>query len=600
MSSLKRLLVPICAVLLAAAPLAAQETDPSTPRGTMESGADLSTPRATMATFLAALNPPPGTEINVERAVRCMDLSALDRFTREDPTAVRELALNLKDILDHTRLIKLTDIPDYPEGPPWVFTRYNAGAVAIESDEEGRWRFSAATVAAIDEILPEARQNPRFAGRRVIPFSVSPAKWLRSLMPDTLLHTAFLLEHWQWLGLLALCMLGILVERIVNALIPAWVQRSLRRREMDVDDQTAKVGLRPFGILAMALAWWLFLDWLGLPSSVRLVLVVVVRFLAAAAGVWAAYRLVDVVSAMLARKAKATETKFDDLLVPLFRKSLKIFVTVVGLVFLASVLHLNVTSLLAGLGLGGLAFALAAQDTVKNLFGSLTVIFDRPFAVGDWVKVGSSEGTVEEVGFRSTRIRTFYNSLITIPNGNLISAVTDNMGSRRYRRVKTMLSLTYDTPPEKIDAFCEGVRELIRRHPYTRKDYFHVYLNAFSASSLDVLLYAFFEAKDWSIELREKHRLFNDIIRLAARLGVEFAFPTQTLFVNPEAGTGEPPDYPSERGVKDAVADGRREAREIVAGTLGEPARHPPPVVFGLSEREQRGDEDGDGGDGGE
>jgi len=586
----KRLLLPVFAVLLLAGPLAAQE---------MGSGVDRSTPRATMATFLTALNPPAGTEINVGRAVECMDLSALDSFSREDPTATRDLALHLKEIIDHTRLVKFTDIPDYDQGPPWVFTRYPSGVVSIEMTGEGQWVFSEATVAAIDAILPEARRNPRYAGNRVIPFSVSPSAWLRSLMPDVLRRTGFLLEHWQWLALLALCMLGIVIERIVNALIPAWVQRSLRRRAIDVDDTTAKVGLRPFGILAMALVWWLFLDWLGLPANVRLVLVVVVRFLAASAGVWAAYRLVDVLSEMLARKAKTTETKFDDLLVPLFRKSLKIFITVVGFVFLASVMHINITSLLAGLGLGGLAFALAAKDTVNNLFGSLTVIFDRPFAVGDWVRVGSSEGTVEEVGFRSTRVRTFYNSLITIPNGNLISAIVDNMGSRRYRRVKTMLSLTYDTPPEKIDAFCEGVRELIRRHPYTRKDYFHVYLNAFSASSLDVLLYAFFEAKDWSIELREKHRLFNDIIRLAARLGVEFAFPTQTLFVNPDAGTGEPPDYPTDSGVTEAVTDGRRQAREIVKGTLGEPARRPPPVVFGLSEREQRGDADADGdGDG--
>ena len=580
---MKRLLFPVVAILLAAGPLAAQE---------MQDGIDVSSPRATMTTFYTALNMPAGTEISVTRAVECMDLSALDAFTREDPAAVRDLALHLKEIIDHTGHVKFTDLPDHGSGPPWVFARYRAGVVSIERVEEGRWQFSAATIAAIDGMLPEALRNPRFAGLSVIPFSVSPSAWLRSMMPDTLRQTGFLLEHWQWLGLLALCILGIFLERIVNALIPAWVQRSLRRRAMDVDETTAKVGLRPFGILAMALVWWLFLDWLGLPANVRLVLVVVVRFLAAATGVWAAYRLVDILSEMLARKAQSTETKFDDLLVPLVRKSLKIFVTVVGFVFLASVMHINITSLLAGLGLGGLAFALAAKDTVNNLFGSLTVIFDRPFAVGDWIVVSGAEGTVEEVGFRSTRIRTFYNSLITLPNGNLISAVVDNMGSRRYRRVTATLSLTYDTPPEKIDAFCEGVRELICRHPYTRKDYYHVYLNAFSASSLDVMLYAFFEAKDWSIELREKHRLFNDIIRLAARLGVEFAFPTQTLFINPEAGNDEPE-------VPDAVTDGRREAREIVKGTLGDPARRPPPVVFGLSEREQRGDADDDG-DGGE
>ncbi|MEN8151523.1 MAG: mechanosensitive ion channel domain-containing protein, partial [Planctomycetota bacterium] len=412
---------------------------------------DLSSPRATMETFLSALDPAGEEKIDVDRAVACLDLSELDAFTRKDPTATNDLALHLQEIIVITRRLELSDIPDEREGPPWVFARYDAGTVVIERGETGEWRFTADTVAAVDEILSEARRNSRFADRRVVPFSISPAGWLRSRMPDSLRRTGFLLEHWQWIALLALCFLGILAERIVNALIPSWVRRSLRRREIEVDKETAKVGFRPFGILAMALAWWLLLDWLGLPTRIRLILVVVVRFLAAAAGVWAAYRLVDVISEMLARKARATEAKFDDLLVPLFRKSMKIFVTVVGVVFLASVMHINVTSLLAGLGLGGLAFALAAQDTVKNLFGSLTVIFDRPFAVGDWVRIGGEEGTVVEVGFRSTRVRTFYNSLITIPNGNLISATVDNMGARRYRRVKTMLSLTYSTPPEKID-----------------------------------------------------------------------------------------------------------------------------------------------------
>jgi len=573
-------------LLLTILPLATAEAGPE---------ADLSSPRATMETFLSALHPPGDGKVDVERAVDCMDLSALDAFTRKDPTATRDLALHLGEIIDHSRLMNLPDVPDGREGPPYVFARYHAGPVVIERSETGEWRFAASTVAAIDEILPEARRNPLYARHGVVPFSVSPAEGLHSLMPDALRRTGFLLEHWQWIALLALCILGILAERIVNAVIPAWVRRSLRRREIEVDRETTRTGFRPFGILSMALVWWLFLDWLGLPAQVRLVLVVVVRFVAAAAGVWAAYRLVDVISEMLSRRARATESKFDDLLVPLFRKSLKIFVTVVGIVFLASVMHINVTSLLAGLGLGGLAFALAAQDAVKNLFGSLTVIFDRPFEVGDWVKIGGEEGTVTEVGFRSTRVRTFYNSLITIPNGNLITAVVDNMGARRYRRVRTMLSLNCETPPEKIDSFCEGVREIIRRHPFTRKDYYHVYLNAFSESSLDVLLYAFFEVEDWSIELREKHRLFNDIIRLAGRLGVQFALPTQTLFVNRAPDALDPRDYPTEDEVSQAEAAGRTEAREIVKGTLGDPVRRPPPVVFGLSERVQRGEEDDDG-----
>ena len=121
--------------------------------------------------------------------------------------------------------------------------------------------------------------------------------------------------------------------------------------------------------------------------------------------------------------------------------------------------------------------------------------------------------------------------MITVPNSRFISAHVDNWGARRYRRIKTMVSLTYDTPPLKIEAFCEAVRELIRKHPYTRKDYYHVYLNALGAASLDVLLYCFVQTPDWSTELREKHRLYLDILRVAEGLGIEIAFPTQTIHV---------------------------------------------------------------------
>jgi len=135
---------------------------------------------------------------------------------------------------------------------------------------------------------------------------------------------------------------------------------------------------------------------------------------------------------------------------------------------------------------------------------------------------------------------TFHNSVITIPNSKMVNTQVDNYGVRQYRRAKIMLSITYSTPPEKIDAFCEGIRELIRLHPYTRKDYYHVYFNKFGASSLDILLYLFFEVPDWSTELRERHRLFVDILRLADRIGVEFAFPTQTLWLE-RTGKAAPP-----------------------------------------------------------
>ncbi|MCW8848125.1 MAG: mechanosensitive ion channel family protein, partial [Sedimenticola sp.] len=285
---------------------------------------------------------------------------------------------------------------------------------------------------------------------------------------------------------------------------------------------------------------------------------------------------VDIIAVYLMRRALATENKLDDALVPLIPKTLKIFITVIGFVFIADNINVDISSLLAGLGLGGLAFALAAKDMVQNLFGSVTVLMDRTFSVGDWVVVGSVEGSVESIGFRSTRIRTFYNSVVTVPNSKFITADVDNMGERRFRRLSCKLSLTYDTPPDRIEAFCEGVRELIRRHPYMRKDYYQVYLNEFAASSLNVLLYVFWETPEWNTELRERHRFLLDILRLAKRLGVEFAFPTQTLYMRSEAYEGVDSESLEQ---KQAFDLGRQEAIAIVSETTGLGVK-PDPVVF--------------------
>ena len=335
----------------------------------------------------------------------------------------------------------------------------------------------------------------------------------------------------------------------------------------------------------MAGIWWLGLAQLLLNETAMLVLLVAVKFLASLATVWGAYRLVDLVGAYMRDRAKGTAGTLDDALVPLITKTLKIFITVAGFVFIATNLNLDVTGLLAGLGLGGLAFALAAKDMVQNLFGSVTVLLDRTFSVGDWIVVEGTEGTVESIGFRSTRVRTFYNSLVTLPNSIFITASVDNMGQRRFRRMKCTLGLTYDTPPDRIEAFCEGLRELVRLHPYMRKDYFHIYFNEFSATSLDILVYEFWETPDWSTELRERHRFLLDTLRLAKRVGVEFAFPTQTIYWKEMTADDRPPA--AEMSQEDSFGMARGKARDVVRDTTGigirpKPVRiTPPPPDYG-------------------
>ncbi len=485
-------------------------------------------------------------------------------------------------------------------------------------------RFGALALALIVAVAPgvsTAEEQPDAAApttAEVQPAApASPlADWLRNRFPESFTRRAFLLENWQWLGLLIVVMIGVIVERLLTVFVGLWIRRLTRRDENEKEktDQE-KVDLarqrqvhrgftRPLGLMAMAFVWLALLPGLDLPQVAAAPLLFASRLIAAAGGLWAAYRLVDLIGAYMVQVAARTESRFDDILVPMVQRSLKIVVLAVGVIFILDNLDVDIWGLLAGLGIGGIAVALAAKDTVENLFGSVTVLTDRPFQIGDWVKIGDVEGTVEELGFRSTRIRTFYNSLVTVPNAKMTTAVIDNMGRRRYRRVKCSLGIEYDTPPETIDAFCEGIRELIRVHPYTRKDYYMVYLHEFAESSLNILLYAFHEVPDWGTELRERHRLFADIIRLANRLGVNFAFPTQTLHLAslpggapasglPEAlgGSAEklPPRLPDAAQeqreqrkptdppatVDDAVSLGRKLARDVAKENWGESRQKP-------------------------
>ncbi len=535
----------------------------------------LRSPRATLATFLHAMNDiKRGKPERIDDAVSTLDLTDINTLVRRERG--RDLAWMLLEVLDRTRLIDLQRVPDRTTGKPYLFHRYKSGAVTIARLQDGRWLFDRATIESLPQIMDELSDRGLVAGvkdsKAFLPWYIR----LRQQMPSELRGKVLTLENWQWLGLLLVIMVGVVADRLLALLlrlvIHHWKNRTVHDEYRQVDDNV----LRPLGLMAMAVIWWVGLNMLGLPESALLILLVAVKFMASISGVWAAYRLVDLVTAKLLRRAELTEGKLDDALVPLIPKTLKIFVTVAGFVFIANNLNLDVTSLLAGLGLGGLAFALAAKDMVQNLFGSITVLMDRTFFVGDWIIVGDVEGSVEHIGFRSTRIRTFYNSLVTVPNSRFITASVDNMGARRYRRLSCKLSLTYDTPPDRIEAFCEGVRELVRQHPYMRKDYYQVYLNELAASSLDVLLYVFWATPDWNTELRERHRLLLDILRLARRLGVEFAFPTQTIYMKSEEVDAVPEqELPQEQ----AFENGRAAALAIVDETLGRGVR-PPPVRF--------------------
>ena len=493
--------------------------------------ASLTSPRQTMRAFLEAFATEDGRP-DLDAAAACLDLGDLPFPVRARQG--RNLANELKHVIDRLELVEFQAIPDDGELDQWVFSDELSVPIVLAPDSDGRWLFNRATVAAITTLFQEVRDVEVVEGVEEAP--VTATIWLRDRIPESLRSGGFILYPWQWLALPILLLFGLLVDRLVVWTSFGLLAKPLSNRYENLDLPGARRTLRPTGLLGMAAVWWLGIQWLGLPPQVDGWLDTTLLVLLLLALGRAVFAQIDLLGTALRARARRSENRFQDQLVPFVTKTLKLTVGVLGAVFLIARLGGDVTALLAGLGLSGLAVALAAQDLLKNLFGSITVLLDRPFRVGDWIKIGDVEGVVEEVGFRSTRVRTFYASLITLPNARLIDASVDNYGVRPFRRWSTRVQITYDTPPASVDAFCEGMRQLVRENESMRQDAFEIHLNEFGPHALEVMLYVFFVAPDWSTELRLRHELALDILRLADRLDVRIAFPTQTIQLEPSPG----------------------------------------------------------------
>ncbi len=411
-----------------------------------------------------------------------------------------------------------------------------------------------------------------------------------SRLPAWMRVDVFGVKFWQLLALSLIVVVGLVVRKIIEYVVNARIRNLVENLGQRWATKLVDVFASPGATIVMAALLRLSYPHLGLPAGLATALEVAVRIMVVFSIVWAIYKVVDVIAERMAEKAAHTESKLDDQLVPLLRKALKIVTVVAGTLFVLQNLNVNVGSLLAGLGIGGVAVALAAKDTVANFFGSIMIFIDRPFQIGDWVVVAGVEGIVEEVGFRSTRIRTFYNSLVTVPNAKFTEATIDNYGQREYRRTFVTLNITYDTTPEQMQAFVEGIRAIIVANEYTRKDYYEVHMSGFGASSLDVMVYFFFKVSSWSEELKQRHNVFLEIMRLAQDIGIEFAFPTQTLHLDSVAAPGSPRSVP-------APPPEPRLAEVVHAfGPGGQRARpYGPTITEGYFAGTQRKGGDGDG-----
>jgi MscS family membrane protein len=245
------------------------------------------------------------------------------------------------------------------------------------------------------------------------------------------------------------------------------------------------------------------------------------------------YWLSEIPSVWFTKMAKRTESKLDDMMAPVLRKSLRVSVVILVLVQIAQILSDKpITSIIAGLGIGGLAIALAAQDSIKNFFGSIVLFVDKPFEIGDRVVIDGYDGTVEIVGFRSTKIRTLDGYLVTVPNGELANKTIQNIGKRPYIKRVANITITYDTPPEKIDRAVEILKEILHNHEGMHADLPpKVFFSEFNPDSLNIIVFYWYHPPDYWEYMAFSERFNKELFRRFNEEGIEFAFPTQTVYL---------------------------------------------------------------------
>lgn len=344
------------------------------------------------------------------------------------------------------------------------------------------------------------------------------------------------IEAWRVVALFGVIMAGLLIARLgKSALLKS--AELLERRQRIPSAVALQALARSVGFLALALSFPVVLAFLKLEPAIYSILKAVQGVLLSLAFGFMFYQLVDVVFIWLRRHTDRTESKMDDMLVPIVRTGLRVIVVVLTLLQVAqSLTDKPLTSILAGLGVGGLAVALAAQDTIKHFFGSLVLFADKPFQVGDRITVDATDGVVEEVGFRSTRIRTLEGFLVTFPNGDLANKTIVNIARRPHIRHRSIINVTYDTPPASLRRAVELLQGMLENHEGMNPDFPpRVVVDDFAASSINLLVMYWYHPADFWAYKKFNEQLCLRIAEAFAREGINFAFPTQTVHVAGEA-----------------------------------------------------------------
>ncbi len=509
--------------------------------------ADLNSPRATMTTFLNGMHAVLAREPGAWKPVlSCFNFSKLAAGNDSDtPQSLAQKlyeAINRIETVDVSRLpgpgdVRAMSIDAYTYFPQFdnpqhasvlkELKGHTPGQIVLRRQADGRWLFSASTVAQIPALYEAMAGLPAV-------YDTSGAQVVAMLGP-TFAKTPW----WGWAYLFICILAGLAVGKAVQAGLKA-VGNSLKNKGIHLHGTVAHNAASPLSLLFLTIGLQVGLSGVVMDPQLGEFTSRGLKFLYIVIAGWFAYNLADVIDLVLRNLTARTASQFDDMMVPLIRKALRIFLVIIlTLVVAQNVFGLDITAWLAGLSILGLAVSFAAQESIKNLFGSVTVFFDRPFSVGDFVHFDGLDATVEEIGFRSTRMRTLDGHLVTVPNLKFLDNSVRNITARPTIRRVLDVTVTYDTSPAKMDQAVQILKDLLAQPDIAAP--FDVaglppraYFNDYNAASLNIRVFYWYTLDDgrdyWSYMAHAE--LFNrKLFEAYGQAGIEFAFPTQTLYL---------------------------------------------------------------------
>lgn len=345
-----------------------------------------------------------------------------------------------------------------------------------------------------------------------------------------------------------------LARRVLTWVLLTPLQRLMNRSGRQVNDRLIKAVFGSVRLVLVAVALLVSAQILAVGDSFFFGLIqVMARSLLIIATLLLVYRLVDILAPTGIQLASLTGLTIDERLLPFLRAALKLFIIAVGLVIILQELGYDVSGLIAGIGIGGLAISLAAQDTIANLFGFASIVADRPFNVGDYIKTPDGEGTVERVGLRSTRLRQVDQTEITLPNNKVANSAISNLSRMNKRRINFILALTYDTTAPQMRDLLARLRALLDTWPTVERDSIQVFFSKFGESSLDVSIHCYIQKSGYIDLMTEQELIQLAVMDIVEALGLNLAFPSRSIYIenlNPEAakqiGQQPPPDSNSD------------------------------------------------------